>query len=77
MGTLLLTQLVSLQESPLLLPAQRHGFFAVMANKFGPGSVSSVVPALPSPMHGVSLAEFSIELEEVEDPGAIRLVLER
>jgi hypothetical protein len=58
MGTLLVTQLVSLQEPPLLSPAQRHGFFAVMAIKFGPSFVSSVVPALPLPMQGVSLAEF-------------------
>jgi hypothetical protein len=77
MGTLLLTQLVSPQDPPLLSPAQRQAFFAAMAVKFGPSFVSSVVPALPLPMQGVSLAEFLIELGEVEDSRAIRLVLER
>lgn len=77
MGTLLLTSLLTPQSPSLVSAVQRTGIIAALSNKFGPSFIGSCVASLPLPIPGLSLAEFLLELGEVSDHLALRLVMEK
>lgn len=77
MGTLLLTSLLTPQTpTPLVSQIQRAGLISALSSKFGPSFIASAVTSMPLPIPNLALADFLLELGEVSEPSALRLVME-